>query len=76
MSIELVVTQPFADYARGNRITDPAKIAAVLLHHEHRVVKVAVPDAPPAPPPAPAPAPAPAAPPPPAPPPALAPVKE
>jgi len=46
MAIALVVTQPFADYAKGDRITDPATVQRLLDEHHTRVVKVADPDAP------------------------------
>ncbi len=39
----LTVTAPFGDYARGDRIADPAAIAAVLETHPHNVVRVAAP---------------------------------
>ncbi len=44
MAIALVVTQPFADYAKGDQITDPKTVAAILDGHSHRVVKTNVPD--------------------------------
>lgn len=41
MNIELVVSQPFADWKKGDRITDPKQVEAILKDHEHRVIKVA-----------------------------------
>lgn len=36
----LVVIHPFADYQRGDRITDPAQIAAVMAgENAHHCVK-------------------------------------
>jgi hypothetical protein len=40
MSMELVVVQPWADYARGDRITDQKAVEAALKDHPHRVVQV------------------------------------
>ena len=34
----LTVVKPFGDYARGDRITDPAEVAAVLESHPSHVV--------------------------------------
>lgn len=48
MAIALVVTQPFAEYAKGDRITDPNTVKAILEHHHHRVVKIVSEDAKPA----------------------------
>jgi hypothetical protein len=45
MAFVLVVTQPFADYAKGDRITDADTIDKVLVHNHHHVVKVSAPDA-------------------------------
>lgn len=39
MKTILVVTQPFADYARGDHITDPEAVAKALVDHGHHVVK-------------------------------------
>lgn len=51
MSIHLVVVNPFADYQRGDQITDPATIEAVEAStNQSSVVRVA--DEPAAPPPA------------------------
>ena len=44
MAIALVVVQPFASYAKGDRITDPGVVADLLLDHHHRVVKITVED--------------------------------
>lgn len=40
MSTELVVVQPWADYAKGDRITDTKAVEAALKDHPHRVVQV------------------------------------
>lgn len=40
MSMELVVVQPFADYAKGDRITDTKAMKLALQDHPHRVVAV------------------------------------
>lgn len=48
MKTILVVTQPFADYARGDEISKPDAIAAALETNESHVVRRAVED-PPAP---------------------------
>lgn len=53
MALALVVTQPFADYALGDRITDPETVKKILDDHSQRVVKINLPDAAPAPTPAP-----------------------
>lgn len=37
--LHLTVIVPFGDYARGERITDPATVAAILETHPHHVVK-------------------------------------
>lgn len=42
----LVVVQPFAGHAKGDRITDPDTIAKVLADHDNRVLKIEIPDAP------------------------------
>jgi hypothetical protein len=44
METALVVTQPFATYAKGDRITDPAAVAATLQDHPHRVIRISVPE--------------------------------
>lgn len=46
MAIHLIVSQPFADYARGDRITDPALVQKLLLDNAHRVVKINADDPP------------------------------
>jgi hypothetical protein len=38
-TLHLTVKMPFGDYARGDRITDPETVAAVLESHPHHVVK-------------------------------------
>jgi hypothetical protein len=48
MATALVVTQPFADYAIGDRITDLKAVTDILANHHNRVVRIEVPD-PPAP---------------------------
>lgn len=49
MTIKLVVTNPFADYARGDQITDPALVAEIRdSHNAGNVVAVQVPDTAPA----------------------------
>lgn len=48
MSIALIVTQPFASYARGDRITDHDTVQKVLADHPHSVVKTEVKDEAPA----------------------------
>ena len=46
MAYHLVVTRPFGGRERGDVISDPAEMAAVLAdENEHSVVKVTVPDA-------------------------------
>ena len=40
MAVILVVVEPFADYAKGDRITDPDKINSVLENQSNRVVKI------------------------------------
>jgi hypothetical protein len=40
MPIALVVVHPFADYAKGDRITDPAEIEAHRDDRAHHVVAV------------------------------------
>lgn len=50
----LIVTEPFADYAKGQQITDAKVIDDILVEHGNHVVAVNLPD--------PAPAAAPAAP--------------
>jgi hypothetical protein len=44
METALVVMQPFASYAKGDRITDPSKVTEILQDHPHRVIKISVPD--------------------------------
>lgn len=45
MTIKLVVTNQFADYARGDQITDPALVAELRdSHNAGNVVAVSVPD--------------------------------
>lgn len=43
MNIVLVVSQPFADWNKGDRITDPKMIEVCLKDHPHRVIKIAAP---------------------------------
>lgn len=45
----LIVTAPFADYAKGEQITDADKIDAALTSNPSQVVVVNLPDAAPAP---------------------------
>lgn len=47
MATHLVVTDPFADYAKGDRITDPDKIKTALELQPNRVVRINVDDTPP-----------------------------
>ena len=47
MAYKYIVTQPFHGYAVGQELTDPDEINEVLADHEHRVVRVFVPDPPP-----------------------------
>lgn len=55
MAIHLVVTNPFGDHARGDRITDAATVEAVReSHNAANVVAVTAPDEPVADPAAPA----------------------
>lgn len=55
MKTVLVVTTPFADYAKGDHITDPAEMDRVQEHHHAHVVRAHLEDeavverAPPAP---------------------------
>ena len=44
MAERLLVTEPFADYAFGDRITDPKQIKRALASHPSFVVREAVPD--------------------------------
>jgi hypothetical protein len=44
MSTALVVVQPFADYAKGDRITDAEKVQQVLRDQPTKVNKIVVPD--------------------------------
>jgi len=42
--IHLIVVQPFADYAKGDRIEDPEIVASILASaNSSHVVKVAAP---------------------------------
>jgi hypothetical protein len=41
--IELIVTDPFGKYTKGERITDGAAIDAALRSNPHSCVKVATP---------------------------------
>ena len=49
MTYHLSVTQPFGDYARGDRIIDAGTVASVLESYPQNVVRVAATDAAPAP---------------------------
>jgi len=45
MTVHLVVVRPFAGLARGDAITDPSRITAVLAgEHAADVVRVSTPD--------------------------------
>ena len=45
-TLHLTVTMPFSDYARGDRITDPDTVAALIKSHpSHVVVHAPLPDA-------------------------------
>jgi len=45
----LIVKEPFGYYSKGQRITDPAEVAAILAgEQEGHVIKVATPSADPA----------------------------
>ena len=45
MQVHLVVVKPFATFARGDTITDPARIAGILKsEHARHVVRVAIPE--------------------------------
>jgi hypothetical protein len=45
MALHLVVRQPFGDRKRGDKITDPAEVAAVLeSENEPHVVRVNAPE--------------------------------
>jgi hypothetical protein len=44
MSTALVVVHPFADYAKGDRITDAEKVQQVLRDQPTKVNKIVVPD--------------------------------
>jgi len=37
--LHLTVVKPFGEYARGERITDPDKVAELLASHPEHVVK-------------------------------------
>ena len=39
--MELIVTEPFDDYAKGDRISDAVAIATALATNPHDVVKIA-----------------------------------
>ena len=39
--MELIVTEPFGDYAKGDRITDAGAITAALASNPHDVVRIA-----------------------------------
>ena len=61
MAQHLIVTRPFGDYAKGDRISDAATVTAIRAgHNAHSVVPITVPDEIPAAAPASAPAAAPA----------------
>ena len=44
MAIALVVTHPFANYAKGDQITRPYEIQSALVDQPNRVVRIEVPD--------------------------------
>lgn len=44
MATHLVVVQPFASYAKGDRITDAETVTKLLVDHHHRVMKINVED--------------------------------
>ena len=46
MTQRLLVTEPFGDYERGDRITGAAKIAQVVKTHPHHVLRETVPEKP------------------------------
>ncbi len=48
MDHHLIVRHPFGDYARGDTITDAAKVAGTLATAAGHVIRVAVPASPPA----------------------------
>lgn len=44
MNIQLVVVRPFGNYARGDVVTDPVRIAQILnSDYAHAVVRVSLP---------------------------------
>jgi hypothetical protein len=45
----LIVTEPFADYAKGDQITDSNAIDKILVEHSGQVVAINLPDPDPAP---------------------------
>lgn len=45
MKTHLVVTQPFADHAKGDQITETEAMEQALEHHHGHVVRVATPEA-------------------------------
>lgn len=45
MAIHLVVREPFGDYPKGAKITDPAEVEALLADKGAHVIKVSAPDA-------------------------------
>jgi len=46
MDFHLTVSEPFGGYAKGDEITDPAKVAEILSgENEHHVIKRAAPPA-------------------------------
>jgi hypothetical protein len=40
----LIVTEPFADYAKGDQITDSNAIDEILVEHSGHVVAINLPD--------------------------------
>lgn len=42
MAIALVVIEPFADYVKGDRITDRDKVKELMETHRHHVVPISV----------------------------------
>ena len=46
MNVALVVTQSFADYAKGERITDADEVQRVLDEHPEMVTQISAPDLP------------------------------
>lgn len=45
MNYHLICVHPHAKYKKGQVVTDPAEVAALLLKNKHRFVKIVAPPA-------------------------------